>query len=259
MQQILAPTNCPSCDSKLKFVNEILYCFNKMCAAQWSKKLEHFGSTLKIKGLGPATVKKLELQDYPELYELSVEEIIDRLGSEKLAAKLHLEIEKSKTVDLQTLLPAFSIPLIGRSASRKLCEKVSSLTELTEKKCLDAGVGPKATANLFAWLQTEFYPNKYDTNLPFKYKSTKIDKREVIGTVCISGRLKSFPSKAHATQVLENNGYTVKTSLTKDCTHLINESGIESAKTQTARERGVIIINNIKNLLKVDGEENGIT
>ena len=71
-----------------------------------------------------------------------------------------------------------------------------------------------------------------------------------VGTVCISGRLKSFPSKAHAQKVLENHGFAVKTSLTKDCTYLINASGIESAKTQTARERGVIIINNLNQFIE---------
>ena len=76
-----------------------------------------------------------------------------------------------------------------------------------------------------------------------------IEKKEVIGVVCISGKLKSYPTKAFATKVLNNHGFTVKSSLTKDCTHLINESGIESAKTQTARDRGVIIISNIKHLI----------
>ena len=44
MQQIFAPTTCPSCGGSLEFVNDILYCYNKMCPAQWGKKLEHFGS-----------------------------------------------------------------------------------------------------------------------------------------------------------------------------------------------------------------------
>ena len=100
MQQIFAPTTCPSCDSSLEFVNDILYCYNKMCPAQWGKKLEHFGSLLKIKGFGPATIRKLEVDDYPELYELSTEDISSKLGSEKLASKLYDEIEKSKSVDL---------------------------------------------------------------------------------------------------------------------------------------------------------------
>ena len=62
------------------------------------------------------------------------------------------------------------------------------------------------------------------------------------------GKLKSYPTKAFAEKVLNQYGYVVKSSLTKDCTHLINESGIESAKTQTARDRGVIIITNVKQL-----------
>jgi len=226
-----------------------------MCPAQWDKKLENFAKHLKIKGLGPATINKLEILDYPELYELTVGEITVRLGSEKMAKKLVNEIEKSNSIDYQTLLPAFSIPLFGRSASRKLCEKISSIEDVSSESCTEAGIGPKATANLIAWLETEFYPNRYN-DLPFSFKTKKVLRRKTVGTVCITGRLKSFSSKAHAEKVLEQHGYVVKTSLTKDCTHLINESGIESAKTQTARERGVIIINNLNDLF---GEKNGIT
>ena len=99
------------------------------------------------------------------------------------------------------------------------------------------------------WLEEEFYPNEYDTNLPFSFSATKTVKRETIGTVCISGRLNSYPTKARAAEALEQHGFAVKNSLTKECTHLINESGIESAKTQTARDRGVIIITNILELI----------
>ena len=250
MQQIFAPTTCPSCDSSLEFVNDILYCYNKMCPAQWGKKLEHFGSLLKIEGFGPATIRKLEVDDYPELYELSTEDISSKLGSEKLASKLYDEIEKSKSVDLQTLLPAFSIPLFGRSASQKLCDKISHIEDIDEASCTEAGIGPKATANLLNWLDTEFYANGYDALLPFSFKTKKVEKRETVGTVCISGRLSSYPTKAAATEVLEQHGYAVKSSLTKDCTHLINESGIESTKTQTARDRGVTIVTNIKHLIE---------
>jgi len=249
MTQILPPASCPSCEGNVEFVNELLYCFNKMCPAQWSKKLEHFGKLLKIKGFGPACISKLEIGDYPELYELTVEDISLRLGSEKMAVKLANEIEKSKSVDLQTLLPAFSIPLFGRSASQKLCETISSLEEISEKSCTEAGIGPKATSNLMQWLESEFYPNKYNQNLPFSFSATRVVKRELTGTVCISGRLNSYPSKAHAAEVLEKHGFAVKNSLTKDCTHLINESGVESAKTQAAQDRGVIIINNILDLI----------
>jgi len=50
--------------------------------------------------------------------------------------------------------------------------------------------------------------------------------------------------------VLEQAGYTVKSSLTNAVTLLINESGIESAKTINAESKGVRVITNIKHLLK---------
>ena len=43
-------------------------------------------------------------------------------------------------------------------------------------------------------------------------------------------------------------GYLVKNSLTKDVTILVNESGVDSAKTQAALDRGVQIITNLKQL-----------
>ena len=250
MTTITPPTNCPCCDSILELVNEQLFCRNTKCPAQWSKKLESFSSTLKIKGLGPSTISKLGVESLPELYELTVSDIQDRIHSEKLAEKLYDELQKSKSSKLVDILPAFSIPLIGRSASQKLCDTISHIEDISENSCTEAGIGPKASANLVNFMETEFYPNRYIDTLPFNWNNKISKKKEVTGVVCISGKLKSYPTKAHATKVLESYGFVVKSSLTKECTHLINESGIESAKTQTARDRGVLIITNIKHLIK---------
>jgi NAD-dependent DNA ligase len=256
VKAIIAPVNCPACSSELELTNDQLFCRNDQCPAQWDKRLEHFVSTLKIKGFGPATIQKLQIQDYSEIYELTYEVLSKRLGSNKLAEKLLDEIEKSKSVKLVQLIPAFSIPLIGRSASQKLCDRISHIEDISEKSCTEAGIGPKATANLIQWLHTEFFPNNYKTTLPFKWNNEINKKKEVTAVVCISGKLKSFPTKAHAEKVLNQYGILVKSSLTKDCTHLINESGVESSKTMTARDRGVEIITNLKYFL---GEKNGIT
>ena len=91
MSSIQAPTNCPSCNSVLEWVNHILYCRNTLCGSQSSKKIEHFAKTLKIKGLGPAAVEKLQLEVVDEIYTLSEAEIAERLGSQKLAEKLYVE------------------------------------------------------------------------------------------------------------------------------------------------------------------------
>ena len=135
MTTIIPPTNCPCCDSILELVNEQLFCRNTKCPAQWSKKLESFSSSLKIKGLGPATIDKLGVESLPELYELTVSDVQDRLGSQRLAEKLIDELEKSKSSKLVDILPAFSIPLIGRSASQKLCDTISNIEDISENSC----------------------------------------------------------------------------------------------------------------------------
>jgi len=248
MQKIIPPTNCPICSTILEWEKDQLFCYNPHCSGKTTKRIEHFAKTLRIKGLGPRTVEKLKISNFYDLYELPLEMMIDALQSEKLAVKLHREINASKKVDLVDLLPAFSIKLIGTTASQKICEKVNSLLELNEKICSEAGLGPKATENLLDWFYEEF-TDGYD-RLPFSWKTTvqKRTETETKGIVCITGKLKSYKTKAAATKVLEKMGYLVKNSLTKDVTILVNEGGVDSAKTQAARERGVQIITNLKQL-----------
>ena len=247
LQKIIPPTNCPICSTILEWEKDQLFCYNPHCSGKTTKRIEHFAKTLKIKGLGPRTVEKLKIQTFFDLYELPLEMMIDAIQSEKLAVKLHREINASKKVDLVDLLPAFSIKLIGTTASQKVCEKVESLLDLNEKVCREAGLGPKATDNLLDWFYEE-WTDGYD-RLPFSWKTTVQNRTEQIkGTVCITGKLKTYKTKAAAKQVLEKKGYLVKNSLTKDVTILVNESGVDSAKTQAALDRGVQIITNLKQL-----------
>ena len=252
LRQIVPPTNCPACNSVLEFVNDQLFCLNDSCSAKSAKRIEHFAKTLKIKGLGPATIARLDLFDIHDIYSLSQEEISLCLDSEKLGTKLHNEIQKSKSVDLITLLPAFSIPLIGSSATNKLAQHISSLYEITPEICIEAGLGPKAASNLYDWLVGTFIDHGYN-ELPFSFtckKQAKVSLDDTKGTVCISGKLKSYPTKAAATQVLEKYGFIVKDNLTKDVTILLNESGIESAKTKKAEQLGIKIFNNLKQIIE---------
>ena len=248
LQKIIPPTNCPICSTILEWEKDQLFCYNPHCSGKTTKRIEHFAKTLKIKGLGPRTVEKLKIQTFFDLYELPLEMMIDAIQSEKLAVKLHREINASKKVDLVDLLPAFSIKLIGTTASQKVCEKVESLLDLNEKVCREAGLGPKATDNLLDWFYEE-WTDGYD-RLPFSWKTTvqKRTETETRGIVCITGKLKSYKTKAAAKQVLEKIGYLVKNSLTKDVTILVNESGVDSAKTQAALDRGVQIKTNLKQL-----------
>lgn len=238
------PTNCPSCDSTLVWVKDQLFCQNNSCPAKSFKQLEHFAKTLKIKGLGPNTIEKLDLVDIEDIYVLSVEYMTQQLGSEKTAVKLFNEIERSKNEPLNTVLPAFGIPLVGKTATDKLAKEVRYIFDIDVAACKRAGLGPKVTENLMDWIEDRF--DAY-AGLPFSWEfSNETRSTGEAGVVCITGKLKSYPTKAAAKAVLESLGYTVKDSLTKDVTILVNESGVETAKTIKAANDGVRIVTNLK-------------
>jgi len=240
MTQIVAPTHCPSCSSKLETVNSVLYCRNAACPAQGLKLIENFGKVLKIIGLGPAAIRKLNITSIKDLYDLTRDDIVLLLG-EALGIKLYANIEKSKTASLNQVLPAMGIPLIGRVAADKICANINHLSEITEKLATST-LGPKAASNLLDWLDTEEW-----ADLPFSFIAEK--KLTTGDTVCITGKLKSFKTKAEANVYLLEKGYTPVESVTKTTKYLVNESGVESAKTEKARANGTIIINNIKDLI----------
>ena len=122
------------------------------------------------------------------------------------------------------------------------------MAEVSEEKCKEAGLGPAVTGHFMDWYFDEFVDG-YE-RLHFKWiQIIKVSQpTETTGVVCISGKLTSYKTKAQATEYLEQLGYLVKSSLTKDVTILVNESGIESAKTRTAQERGVKIITNLNQI-----------
>ena len=247
MQMIQAPTNCPSCGSLLDVVNNLLFCRNTSCGSQTLKKIEHFAKTLKIKGLGPKAIQKLRVTTSQELYSLTLEEFVQLLESEKIGVKVFEEVQKSRGVPMNVILPALSIPLIGNTASKKLAAVCDYLADIDEESCKSAGLGPKATENLLQYIQ-----ENVDELLahPFSFKFEKTIAVANKGVVCISGKLKSYKTKSEASEILQQQGYTVKGSLTRDVTILVNESGIESAKTKQARDKGIKIINNLLDFLE---------
>jgi len=248
--QITIPTNCPCCNSALETINEQLFCRNPLCDAQVYKKIEHFCKTLNIKGMGPKTIEKLGINDITEIYYLDQESIAASLGSQKLAEKLLQEIEISKHADLSVVLQSFSIPLIGNTASNKICSVVSHVSEINESKCKLAGLGDKATNNLMSWLDQEL--TDLQEFLPFSWKSntTTSASKEYLATVCITGKLKSFKTKALAEKALNEAGYKPVDSVTKSLDYLVDEANDNSTKRQKADSYGITIILNLDKFLK---------
>ena len=245
--RIEIPTECPCCSYPLELVNDQLFCRNTACGAQLNKKLEHFCKTLSIKGMGSKTIEKLQLGDITELFYLDPSTVEETLG-EKTTAKLLVEIEKAKHADLATVLASFSIPLVGNTASKKLCEVVSSIDDISYETCKQAGLGDKVTDNLLNWLETDFVEMR--EFLPFSFQSQKISVTEGQQTVCITGKLSSFKTKAEAYKALEEAGYKPVESVTKATDYLVDEDDKGSSKRKKADQLGINIITNLNTFLK---------
>lgn len=248
--RIQIPHNCPVCDYPLETVNEQLFCRNTACAARLDKQIEHFAKTLGIKGLGEKTVQKLNLADVTELYYLDRDQLVEDLGSERIADKLLSEIEISKNADLATVLQSFSIPLVGGTASKKICAVVSHIDEITADTCKTAGLGEKVTQNLLNWLNIDFVELRQF--LPFSFNSSKSTSSVNTSgpTVCITGKLKSYKTKAEAYNVLEANGFKVVETVTKSLQYLVDEEDKNSSKRKKAEELGITIISNLESFIK---------
>ena len=247
--RIEIPTECPCCNYPLELVNDQLFCRNTACGAQLNKKVEHFCKTLGIKGMGSRTVEKLGLSDITELFYLDAEQVVETLGSEKVALKLLDEIERSKSADLATVIVSFSIPLVGSTASKKLCEVVTSVDEISYDTCKQAGLGDKVTHNLVSWLETDFQEMR--EFLPFSFKSQKNSSTNSNKqTICITGKLSSYKTKAEAYKSLEEAGYTPVESVTKATNYLVDEEDKGSSKRKKAESLGITIITNLNNFLK---------
>jgi NAD-dependent DNA ligase len=245
--KIEIPKNCPCCGYTLQLVNDQLFCRNTACDAQLFKKIEHFAKTLSIKGLGPKTVEKLDLGDITELFHLELEQVIEAIGSEKQAIKLLDEIERAKVATLATVLASFSIPLVGNTAATKIANVVSNISEITQETCKRAGLGDKVTANLLSWLATDFVEMR--EFLPFSFTSEKTITATG-DTVCITGKLTSYKTKAEATKQLEQAGFVVVETVTKTLKYLVDEQNNNSTKRAKADQYGVTIIPNVQQFLK---------
>lgn len=248
MTEIIEPTECPSCGHPLVKVNDQLFCKNSSCDAQINGKIAHMCKVLGIKGLGPKTIEKLELENPIEIYYINTDTLSNIVG-DKVAAKLQEQINNSKNVPISSVIESFAIPLIGGVASKKLAKVISSIDDITEDKCKEAGLGEKATNNIMFWMENE-YPEIRDI-LPFDIYVEEIstdDKQ--YQTVCITGKLKNYKKKSDAEADLLKAGYKLVESVTKNLNFLVDEEDGTSSKRLKANSYNIPIITDLNDLLR---------
>ncbi len=196
--------------------------------------VEYYVKTLGIKGLGPASIEKLDLTHPYELYDNVPWEILGKNGD-----KIREEISRPK--DYPSVLASLGIPGVGKSTAQLICNHIPTFERLADIAHIPIkGIGPSTVENILSWLEVNY---EWVEKLPYSLEaSTTSDKEEVVETrkVCITGKLDT--SKRELGEHLSKFGFQLIDSVSKDCYALIT-SGEESTKTKKAQKYGIPVIN----------------
>jgi DNA ligase (NAD+) len=199
------------------------------------KALEYFIKTLEIKGLGPANIEKMGLTHPSELFEANDWSILGVNGS-----KIESELERAKTKPYELVLAALGIPGVGKSVAKLIVTAIPKFEHLEEVQYKDIrGIGPATITSIVEWLEdNKEWVEQLPLQLEQNVQVTAVLKQSK--KVCVTGKLDM--TRTQITETLEKHGFTVASSVTKDCYALISAGDTSSSKYVKAREMGILII-----------------
>jgi len=253
------PTICPRCGSRLHRAEDeaVWRCENTSCPAKLQRGLEHFASrgAMNIEGLGESLIAQVIkaglVHDYADVYALTADTLqeLERMGK-KSAAKLMLQIEKSRSNELWRLIYGLGIRHVGERASQVLARAFGSMDALctaTEEQLQQTSeVGPVLAESVRSWfdeprnrqLIDRLHAAGVNMEVPLEQRVAAESPGPLAGnTYVITGTLHSM-SREDATAALERLGAKVTNSVSKKTTGVI--VGAEpGSKAEKARTLGV--------------------
>ena len=264
------PAACPSCAGEVEEVGAHLYCLNTSCPGQVRGRILHLASrqAFDITGLGTRKVDQLMaaglLREFPDVFTLGEKkEALIKLErwEEKSATKLLEEIEKARTIPLERLLVALSIPGVGVTVARVLaaaCPHLEALARATQEDLMEIeGIGPEIAHAVVDFFTQEHNRENMERLLaagvtpvpPEKLSDSLAGK-----TFVLTGTLPSMP-RDEAGAAISRRGGRVTSSVSGRTSYLVagESSGAKLAK---ARKLGVEVLDEeaFRRLLDLDRE-----
>lgn len=201
-----------------------------------AKVMEHFVKTMEIKGLGPANIKKMNIEHPVDLY---TEDKWDKLGA--VGSNIEDELEKSKNKPYELVLAALGIPGVGKSVAKLVVQKIPAFKNLKDIQYTDIkGIGPSTVESILTWLEEN---EDWVYDLPLQLEQS-VSVAQLISTpgrkVCITGKMDM--SRSDLSEILEKLGFKVTSTVTKDCFALITGGDTTSSKYVKAQQLGIKIV-----------------
>ncbi|MCX5783488.1 MAG: NAD-dependent DNA ligase LigA, partial [Elusimicrobia bacterium] len=258
-REILPPSACPSCGSKIeKDEVEVAYrCLNPSCPAQFRQGLIHFGSRngMDIEGLGESSVDQLiskgMVKNFADIYSLSKERLLTlELFKDKKAENLLSAISQSKSRPLSRLINGIGIKHVGEKMARVLAAHFKTLDALKNAEVSELSkineVGPVVAKSIY-----DFFRNAQVISLIEKLRRAGLNFTEPKNafshngifegkTFVFTGELKSMSREEAAQKARMLGGRDCSAVSSKTSYVVAGESA--GSKLKKAEKLGVTII-----------------
>ncbi len=262
MNIIEIPKICPICKAPtiIKDNNGVktLWCSNEQCDGRLVNKIcNFFGKKgLDAKGISKATIEKLIdfgwVERIRDMFDLSrhKDEWKNVSGfGEKSVSNILGAIEASRNCNLESVIAAAGIPLIGRTVAKDLAKRFTSYGAFKENIEGDfdfsslSGYGYEMNKSLktFDYTELDYIVENY---LNIKEEKQEVYEKKLQNlTFCVTGKVSVWKNRDELSAFIENLGGKVTGSVSKNTDYLINNDvNSTSAKNNKAKELGIPII-----------------
>lgn len=263
------PNKCPICGQPTKIVkendSEVLMCENPDCKGKLLGKLVHTTSrnALDIENLSESTIEKFInlgwLTSIKDIYYLKCHEnemkTLEGFGK-KSVEKLLSSIEKSRNTTLDRFIYSLSIPMIGKTVSKLIAEKVNySIREFITIMGIKGavyfssldGISDKKISSIDSYW-SKHSDMIYELSKEFTFESPNIVLDEIPNTLqgktfVVTGSVNHYKNRDELKADIVSHGGTVVGSVNSKTSYLINNDiNSTSSKNQKAKSLNIPII-----------------
>lgn len=246
------PTKCPSCSAPLKEVEIRLVCDNEDCSGKIEEGIVDFVQKIGIEDLSTKRIQELIrvglVHDPSDLFKLREEDfyLLDKV-KEKLAKKLHENIQRAKEVELPIFLFSLGISGLGLSKCEKIVDagrdSIDKVLHLKDEDLMKIeGFAEKSSQEIIKSIHLKRALITKMLGAGMTIKQVKKLGHILAGkTICITGPLSEKRSVIE--KVIKDNSGRCVSSVSKETSFLLtNETDSTSSKFLKAKELGTRII-----------------
>lgn len=247
---------CPSCGSDLVEIGANLFCVNTYhCPEQIVGRLTHYASrdAMNLVGIRDQTAKQfyevLGITNVADLYSITANDLakLDGFKDKKIKNLLNA-IQNSKEVDLSKFIYSLAIPNIGKKSAKLLAKEFGTF-ESFRNATLEQINSIFAFGDVMSENIIEYFENKNNLDIIEKLFENGVVVKENVASksqklsslvFVLTGTLPTL-SREEATKIIEDNGGTVSSSVSKK-TDFILLGENPGSKYDKAKQLGIKMI-----------------